>query len=1287
MEFFLIYIALSSMLSTAHAVVKTAVGPLDYNLASQFPNMNLDGVLASLFTGVTQDKDGNFLASIGNELTSRFAPGSKIASLVAGLGASTANGIQATLAQLSPSGLATDTAGNIYVLEESRHCVRRIGVNGLINTFAGTCGTSGAAVDNVVATSSLLRSPSGVFYHTPTNRLYIADTSNHRIRMVNVATNIITTVMGSAAGSGIAQTFPATSSILTFPDDVWVSSSGVIFVADRGNNRIVRLPPSSTSAAVYAGVRGSAATAYPSGIAATSAGIGTVLVVTGDTSGNIYFGESTGMLYRCTTSNIVFSYAVSSSGGIIHDTPLSNFNYFSINQMIVSSDGRLTFSAAARAGGGVIAQVPVAFTASSPVSVIAGYASRSTNAIPATSVTFRSVNAVWGDTSGAIYVVDATSGVIVKSTAGIVSSVAGTRTVGSMSLIGNTAVAITSRLATMQSIVGDRADNIYFSAQFGVYRVSSTGILSMVAGTDVGTGCNTNWMYTGPGTSVNLCITRALALSSSGVLYISDDAFVIRRLVLSTGILSAIVGRGVMAMATSPVGTVSFTSGLWLDEPRSLLYATDALQVVRRINLTDSNPNRTVTVYAGQLGVSVSTGDNLPATSTTFNNPRGICGSSNGDIYVTLTGPLYIRAVFASTQVAQNFVGTGVAGEGDENTNPLSTPLFTSMSCFVDESRGTLYYGQYSQTGANYGSVRSASQLPIAPSPSPTLLPSAIPTLVPSVEPTESPTAEPSVATASPSEPPTMTLSVVPSALPSLTPSVIPTASPSESHTATPSAVPSATPSVVPTATPSAVPSATPSVVPTATPSVVPTASPSVVPTATPSETPTATPSVVPTATPSVVPTATPSVTPTATPSVVPTATPSLTPSEVPTASPSETPTAAPSVVPTASPMSPSEIPTASPSVVPTATPSLTPSVVPTATPSVVPTATPSFSPSVFPTVSPTLPPTSAVSSRSPSVNPSFAPSTRLLTSGSPTRRPSLVPSRLPTWQPSVILCKGDNGKGNDSRRSFADTYLLTVRPLGCGQGTSQVPLLPVARHPLGGRPGSLREGDMGCAMVVTRAIERLRLSLDTHPTFDLAGKCLCGQYYSVDIKHPAAVHKAGLLALKLSAEAHFNAADPSNVGGLELVCVGPRILLKIWLNSEVCILAGCTFWRTVFTASIKLHSKGPLMEIATDIIAELVFYEAKDNFDIVIFEIKNAFGAMPKIFMMEGIVKKYLDNEALEEELTEFCQEIIAFDGQLYSILRDMSGLAKFSKKTDPVYPSRYLPHLFTVSLLSWTI
>eukprot|EP01031_Cornospumella_fuschlensis_P028157 gene28157-33998_t len=1073
-----ILLAGAGLLLTALALVKTEVGQLDYASTSMYLNFNVDGVLTQTFQGVMQDGNNNFLVSLGGTMVVRFAAGSTSASLFAGLGASNSNGVQATAATMSNvAGLAGDTVGNVYFSDQSRHCVRRIGTDGVVNTFAGTCGSSGSAIDSVAATSSPLNTPRNIFYHTQTNNLYIADSANHRIRMVSISTNIITTVMGTTQGDSIS--VAATSAQINTPYDLWVDSSGAMVVADNANNRLVRATSPSAIVTRFAGSGSSSFTDYPSGIAATSAQVAGITSVTGDTSGNVYFlGGSGSFLYRRTSGGTVFAYPRNFGvNGVIDNSLFAPFAFFSCNRIILSADNKLTISCTGVSGlGGYTAQIVPNFNSNSIISIIAGYSASSTKTIPATSMMFRSLSAVWANTNGELYIVDASALVIVKSSSGIVTSVAGTRASYSLPPT-DTATAITSRLPlNMWAIVGDTSGNLYFSHGTGVSRISSSGILSVVAGTTSISSCANNWAYSGAATSTNLCATRGVALSTSGLLYFSDDAFVIRRLVLSSGILSTIVGAGVKATSTAPLGHVATVYGLWLDAPRSFLYATDELHIVRRINLAADNPNSTVTVYAGQRDVTSNAGNNLAATSSALNAPRGICGSSSGDIYITQNSQFYNRVVFASSQVMQYYIGTGSSGEGGENTAPLSTPLMASLGCTVDAARDTLFYGQ---SGSGTSSVRSSSPLAeqsvststpsvtptrnptatpsFAPSSAPTRFPTAIPTELPTMSPSVSPSATPSVPpsitpTISPSLLPTISPTVGPSLSPSVSPSqsptVIPTASPSVKPSSAPSQFPSVTPTLHPSASPSVSPSQSPTVIPTAVPSVFPTVmpsamptitpsiSPSQLPTVTPSDSPSVTPSISPSQSPTVIPTAVPSVFPTVMPSAMPTVTPSISPSQIPTVTPSDSPSVAPSISPSATPsVSPSQVPSPTPtvepsqlpSVVPTLSPSCVPTVSPTQTPSVLPSVAPSQVPSVTPTQVPSVEPT-----RIPTVNPSVAPSAS--PSMAPTMRPSDAPSVSPTvrtfssvsFESTFAFKSNTNGKSSDGHHLTASSKLRT---------------------------------------------------------------------------------------------------------------------------------------------------------------------------------------------------------------------------------------------------------------------
>jgi uncharacterized protein (TIGR03437 family) len=114
------------------------------------------------------------------------------ASLIVAGGGSLASGDRgpATSALLNhPSGVAADALGNIYIADRDNHRVRKVAADGTITTVVGT-GIVGNIGDGGIATQAQLNSPSSVALDTNGN-LYIADTGNHRVRKINSAGNIL----------------------------------------------------------------------------------------------------------------------------------------------------------------------------------------------------------------------------------------------------------------------------------------------------------------------------------------------------------------------------------------------------------------------------------------------------------------------------------------------------------------------------------------------------------------------------------------------------------------------------------------------------------------------------------------------------------------------------------------------------------------------------------------------------------------------------------------------------------------------------------------------------------------------------------------------------------------------------------------------------------------------------------------------------------------------------------------------------------------------------------------
>jgi myo-inositol-hexaphosphate 3-phosphohydrolase len=153
-----------------------------------------------------------------------------------GAAASAGDGGPATAASIRvPRGLDFDAGGNLYVAEGDGHRVRRIALDGTITTVAGT-GTAGYNGDLIPATSAQLTDPHGVVVDG-SGRLFVADSDNHRIRMIETD-GTISTVSGTGAAANGAGNAVAVYSAIANPRGLAVDAAGDVYIADTGNNRI-----------------------------------------------------------------------------------------------------------------------------------------------------------------------------------------------------------------------------------------------------------------------------------------------------------------------------------------------------------------------------------------------------------------------------------------------------------------------------------------------------------------------------------------------------------------------------------------------------------------------------------------------------------------------------------------------------------------------------------------------------------------------------------------------------------------------------------------------------------------------------------------------------------------------------------------------------------------------------------------------------------------------------------------------------------------------------------------
>ena len=263
---------------------------------------------------VTVDTGGNVYFSAGNAVF-KISTGGTL-TLVAGNSRPgfSGDGGPATAAQLnSPQGVAVDSAGNVYIADQVNNRVRIVTAQGVIGTFAGNgaLGQPRFLGDGGLATAANLNQPGGVAVDKAGN-VYIADTGEHSIRKVGT-NGIISTIAGDGWQSqgNLGDTLAASESTLTRPEDVFVDSSGNVFIADTGNGVVREIVASTgiiklvagdctiSSSSVSTNTGETCAIGYSGeGILANQAGLIAPTAVVVDSSGNVYIVDSTSNVVR-----------------------------------------------------------------------------------------------------------------------------------------------------------------------------------------------------------------------------------------------------------------------------------------------------------------------------------------------------------------------------------------------------------------------------------------------------------------------------------------------------------------------------------------------------------------------------------------------------------------------------------------------------------------------------------------------------------------------------------------------------------------------------------------------------------------------------------------------------------------------------------------------------------------------------------------------------------------------------------------------------------------------------
>ena len=192
--------------------------------------------------------------------------------------------VSTTTSLYQPSGVVADASGNVYIGDMLNHRVRMVdGSTGLISTIGGT-GSAGFGGDGGPATAAQFNRPYGLTLDGVGN-LYVADQYNHRVRKINLASGIVTTILGNGTSGSSGDGGPATAALIDFPNYVHADGAGNLYVTDNGNHKIRKINTSGIiNTVVGTGVGGFSGDGGP----ATDAQLYFPAGITLDTAGNLY---------------------------------------------------------------------------------------------------------------------------------------------------------------------------------------------------------------------------------------------------------------------------------------------------------------------------------------------------------------------------------------------------------------------------------------------------------------------------------------------------------------------------------------------------------------------------------------------------------------------------------------------------------------------------------------------------------------------------------------------------------------------------------------------------------------------------------------------------------------------------------------------------------------------------------------------------------------------------------------------------------------------------------------
>ncbi|HTS48638.1 MAG TPA: IPT/TIG domain-containing protein [Bryobacteraceae bacterium] len=546
-------------------------------------------------------------------------------------------------------GIAVDRQGNIYIADAADNRIRKITPDGTIQTIAGT-GIAGFAGDGGLASKALLNQPYGVAVDSSGN-LFVADLGNARVRKISLDGTIQTVAGGGSTVAAGNVSGPAVNVQLLEPRNVAVDTGGWLYISDFAAHTVYKVSPSGVLSTLAgngnAGFNGDGSSAIlgqlkaPAGLAV-------------DAGGAVYIADSGNNRIRKVSNGVISTfYSVASPTGVAINSAgtlyIASAGYFGTQSEGI---GGLTpcMDVAIDGLGNVYVtegQFVREVTTGGATLLIAGTgASRyfGGDGGEAAGARFNAPSGIALDSAGNWYIADSANNRIRQiASTGIVTTYAGTSTAG---FAGDNGQATLAELSGPLSVAVDSLQNVYVadSGNNALRKITPGGVISTVSNQ-----LNApSYVAVAPDQSVYVADTgnnRVVRFAVSGDLQTVTQIVAPRAVVLDQQGNLFVSGQS-SVLKISPAGTLSTVldglnapRGLAITPHGDLLIAETGANVIRRVSSSG-----VATVIAGD-GVAGFSGDGGTATAAQLNTPEDLALDSAGVVWIADSANNRVRSL------------------------------------------------------------------------------------------------------------------------------------------------------------------------------------------------------------------------------------------------------------------------------------------------------------------------------------------------------------------------------------------------------------------------------------------------------------------------------------------------------------------------------------------------------------------------------------------------------------------------------------------------------------------